>query len=290
MHIILLNGPPRSGKDTVGEIIRKHFGTTVVDKFARILKERTHALYGLFDNNGKPWEHDSFEFSKDSECNSFDGGTPRNAYIAVSEKLLKPLHGENVFGELLASSWLTMFDPLHTCNPLTGTFVITDCGFEGEIEELIKRFPYAQVSLISIHRKGCDFSNDSRSYIRGGEETVPEALHLSNDGSLEELCSGVASLLHKHLGFPEVQRYALEVQLPTAGDAYVAPEWVVFSQAEDSDQSLAKAQTVRDLEYDNRVIRITDRFSQGPANAQSRYIYPDDPAVYHFGIFSDVDK
>src|SRR5690349_14966217 len=88
-RLLLVNGPPRSGKDTVGAILREFFpGSIYETKMAKALKERTHALYNLLDpETGRALRHDAFELVKDQPRDEFRGLTPRRAYIAVSEML-----------------------------------------------------------------------------------------------------------------------------------------------------------------------------------------------------------
>ena len=109
--IILLNGPPRCGKDYAGNLLTGP-GARVA-KFAHVLKERTHAAYSIL-HRGQPAPHDWFETTKDEPCGEFLGRTPREAYIAFSEQFMKPLHGVDIFGRLLlaelakhARSWLS---------------------------------------------------------------------------------------------------------------------------------------------------------------------------------------
>lgn len=167
-RILLVNGPPRSGKDTVGHILRLHFHAKI-DKFARRLKEMAHELYGL-----RGLAHDAYEEQKDTPLPVFKGKTPREIYIALSETYFKPLHGEDIFGHLL---WDDIKDE-------RGLIVITDSGFLPEARVLIDEVGVENVRLIRVHRPGSDFSGDSRSYI-----SIPEVaeVDINNDGTLAEL-------------------------------------------------------------------------------------------------------
>lgn len=168
LKIILVNGPPRSGKDTVGSILRYHFHAKV-DKFARRLKEMAHELYGLTG-----LKHDAYEEMKDTPLEVFHGKTPREVYIALSEHYFKPLHGEDIFGRLL---WQ---DIQHE----HGLIVVTDSGFLPEAEVLIDGAGIDNVRLLRVHREGHDFSGDSRNYI-----DIPQVSRtdITNNGSIKEL-------------------------------------------------------------------------------------------------------
>jgi hypothetical protein len=192
--VLLINGPPRAGKDTVGQIVAKYArGRVYVAKMAKALKERTHALYDLrfrgpsapFDQLGEPYPHDWFESSKDQPSPDFLGLTPRQAYIAVSERLLKPMHGPRVFGELLVQD-------LERNARDADLIVVTDSGFADEALPIIERFGADRVHLIRVRRPGHTFEGDSRSFI---ELPGIRTLDLQNMGSLEMLEAGVEQAL-----------------------------------------------------------------------------------------------
>lgn len=153
-RILFLNGPPRSGKDTLGRLLQgallRSGWLSVSFKYAKLLKERTHALYG----SSAP--HDAFEETKDEPNDLFLGLTPRQAYIAVSEKYMKPVHGEDVFGRLLRDELVA---------ELRGhVAIITDSGFRAEAAPIIEEYGIEQCLLIRLARAGCTFEGDSRSY------------------------------------------------------------------------------------------------------------------------------
>lgn len=186
--LILLNGPPRAGKDYAGRILFRildELRPTAVVKFATEVKERCHAAYRIFDVDGEPVPADSFERTKDQPSASFLGRTPRECYIAFSEKLMKPLHGQDVFGRLL----------LKTIQGFSGpwTFVITDSGFAAEARPLVEHVGASRALLIRLHREGRTFAGDSRSYIElDGVRTVD----IVNPGDLE----GFERVLRRALG------------------------------------------------------------------------------------------
>jgi hypothetical protein len=165
---IVFNAPPRAGKDTAVDLLAAMLaeGGQVwvhIDKFSRILKERTHALYGMPDAL-----HDAFEIVKDKPQMAFMGLTPRQAYINVSECLLKPAHGVEVFGQMLADD-LRASGVLDRSGP--GVVLISDSGFRDELRPLERLFGTENVVLARISwmpgRGGSQrtFEGDSRSYI-----------------------------------------------------------------------------------------------------------------------------
>lgn len=150
--IVLVNGPPGSGKDTLGEHLIKKYPSFDIAKFAWELKERTHALYGRPE-----LPHDHFEQVKEKPSAFFLGLTPRQAYIQVSETYFKPVHGDETFGKLLVQR-------LAEKHAFARGFVITDSGFESETVPMLRHFGADSVILVRIRGRG-DFSNDSRSFL-----------------------------------------------------------------------------------------------------------------------------
>lgn len=176
MNIYLLNGPPGCGKDTAGAMLANMLeGCTL--KFAESLKEATHRMLAGFVGNGiVPFDWDAYEDCKDAPNPDFFGVTPRQMYIAVSEKLLKPLLGHGFFGREMALRIGALWD--------AGSVVITDCGFQEEVDALRDALPDAKYHLVRLRRKGCDFSADSRGYIHNPGGTLAE---IANDGSKADL-------------------------------------------------------------------------------------------------------
>lgn len=151
-QLILFNGPPRCGKDTgVEHIVNNQRVGIQHMKLAAILKERTHALYGM-----PTLTYDHFEPVKDKKREEFLGLTPREAYINVAEKYFKPVHGETVFPELLSQNIRNAGNPV---------VAISDLGFDIELKYFVKEFGAENILLVKVHRAGCNFDNDSRNYV-----------------------------------------------------------------------------------------------------------------------------
>ncbi len=176
MKIILLNGPPGCGKDFGGRKLMDALAKSVTVKFAKELKERTHALYRLVDADGMPRPHDWFEAVKDDPLHQFHGKTPRECYIAVSENLIKPMHGTLIFG-----TWLV--DAIEAA-PMYDTFIVTDSGFRHEAIALMDRFGVDNCLLVRIHRDGHNFASDSRSYLDLADIGV-QCKDITNNGTAD---------------------------------------------------------------------------------------------------------
>lgn len=184
MKIVLLNGPPRCGKDTVGNMMARMIPGAWVEKFAAPLKAMTvAAIREMMEPGSAPR---LYENEKDSpDIPEFRGVTPRQAYIQMSESWAKKLWGPGFFGELLVERLSA------ACNFPPPAIIVTDCGFLPEVQEVLDAFP-GDVELIHIVRPGCSFDGDSRDYV------FPANLSpftLFNDGGLNALRTNVAELL-----------------------------------------------------------------------------------------------
>lgn len=190
--IILFNGPPGSGKDTAAEIAWRMIplgkGMLVtIEKFAQPVKEAVHQMLGLVGGDGKPLPHDHFESQKNDRMGLFRGYSPRASYIWYSEDVMKPRYGVDIFGQLLAAK----IGPL---NPDRVIF-ISDSGFVEEAEVIVKKYGAENVRLVRMHRTGCDFTNDSRSYLDLSHMGVKH-FDIRNDGTFAELNLDISNLLY----------------------------------------------------------------------------------------------
>ena len=151
--IILLNGPSGSGKDTLADAIEDY--RTKKIKFAEPLRRLVIAALNL-DNTDQAgiW----LEHNKNVPNDSLMGMTPREYMIWMSEKCYKPRFGKAVFGRI-AVDRIRVFDSIYDI------FTVSDSGFDSEAQVLVDEFGSNNIMLVHLHRDGCTFMNDSRSYI-----------------------------------------------------------------------------------------------------------------------------
>lgn len=149
-YLVLFNGPPRCGKDTYANELKKYNPNIQLIHLAEILKNSTHNAFGLFN---VPFDY--FEETKDQPCDELYGAKPRDCYINMSEKVFKPLCGNDYFIKKAV-------EKIRSEN--NNIWVITDCGFDEEVEYISKCNDIVCVYVI-LSRKGKDFSHDSRKYI-----------------------------------------------------------------------------------------------------------------------------
>lgn len=192
--IILFNGPPGVGKDTIAEAVSRGQFITLSDvlrlpplKFAAPLKRAVRDLYlngdqDLFNKYDSPQE-------KNNAKVEFLGKSCRELQIAISETYFKPLHGEAVFGRLLASEIKHVLSK-NTRKP--DNIFISDSGFVPEAQVLIDTFGAENIVLVRLYQEGKDFTGDSRSYI----ELPSPVLTIDIDNPIGELDLTVNKLLN----------------------------------------------------------------------------------------------
>lgn len=196
--VILFNGAPNSGKDASASILKELFGYGSIHAFKdelykatakhydvdldhfveiardRVLKETKNRI--LVNNKGKTLLSRIVSFVMNLFVNQ--GVSPRQALIHVSEDLIKPVHGNDYFGKQLANT-ITMSNQEN--------FYIPDSGFIDELRPLVEAG--FEIYVIRIHREGCTFQNDSRSYMT--DELLSEfglvGIDLHNNGTLDDL-------------------------------------------------------------------------------------------------------
>lgn len=171
--IILLNGPPSSGKDTAAKHIRQWLSEKWPEVDAQGLRKPKYRVHldrmsmpikrAFAGTMGLPITPDGevlhWEAQKEQEVPEF-GISYRQWQIDFSEKFLKQ-YDAAIFGTLLSARIERLFR-----NGDANLVVVPDCGFAIEIETLYSNFNPADILLIRCHRNGFTFSGDSRSYVR----------------------------------------------------------------------------------------------------------------------------
>lgn len=167
-HYVLINGAPRSGKDTIAMHLWLHNPGMMFERFSmpnkRAFAGTMNALMDMF-GNVEPYE------STKEEIISVLGVSYRQWQIDYSEKFMKPLYGKDIMGRLLRKRTIDHHAPI----------VIPDCGFQAEVEMLADH----PALLITVKREGCSFANDSREYVTPAKGWSHVTIH--NDKSLKSL-------------------------------------------------------------------------------------------------------
>lgn len=165
--VIILNGPPGSGKDALSRMIMPQLGVKQLE-FKRPLQEMVRKVIGM----PKKDFYKLYEDRDWKELKQFNGSSCRDLLIWMSEEVIKPKFGKDYFGRYAATSISS-----------TGNYIFSDGGFKDEIG-IIKDHCEAigqKMVLIHLYRDGTSFSGDSRDYV----EDFPEITYkLSNNSSL----------------------------------------------------------------------------------------------------------
>lgn len=179
---VLLNGPPRSGKDTASEALRDVLGNGCeLLKFTRPVKDLTHARHGL------DVAHDHFESLKDTPLDAFQGKTPREAYIETGEHE-RLQNGDDAVAKLFVKSVVAS---------ASDVVLNDDVGGDMEAEAVAEALGFDRVLVIRVHRKGRDFSNDCRDWVRSGKLRIHDVQN--EEGRRREFQSEVSALVRSFL-------------------------------------------------------------------------------------------
>lgn len=164
-RIVVINGPPHCGKDTLGQFCALSYKKVINTKMAESLKLGAHALMGLEDAGV-----DRYEIEKDEPTPDFFNMTPREFYIKLAENFVKQHCGDEAFGYI----WLRKN---RFFMKMAKLLVITDCGFDKELQPILRHADTDEMCLIRLHRDGTDYIKDSRGYI---QDVLPREADITN--------------------------------------------------------------------------------------------------------------
>jgi len=172
-YAVVLNAPAGSGKDTVAE----HFSEHHHKEFKASLFDIAKSVAQISD---KRWNELYSRELKEQPTDELFGRSPREHMIHTSEKLIKPVYGNDYFGKAL-------------CRSLEdGINIISDGGFKDEIQFLIDELGSENVLIIQIYRDGCSFDNDSRNYV---DDVSCDVIGLNNNSTLNNLFNTIDNII-----------------------------------------------------------------------------------------------
>ena len=185
-HVIIMNGPPFSGKDTAANIVESKYSATHL-RFKTKIYQLVSLIYNLDLNT---FINIATDVEKKESVILADGKTARELLIYVSEKCIKPAYGKDYFG-------IDVGDKIKKTD--NKYFVISDSGFVDELRAMIKsaEFKGSDITILRLFKDGCNFDNDSRDYI---PTEVMESLNINyhdiyNNSTIKEFDNVICSIV-----------------------------------------------------------------------------------------------
>lgn len=202
MRLIVLNGAPRSGKDTILNILLDNAkGATdgssklkalnvIPFSYKYVLCEGVAKRYSTLSNQlttEQIWDYNADGEFKDTPSELFGGKSVRQALIYESEEVIKKQHGEN--GVAIAT--FKKLQEEYGDKLKDAVLISPDGGFESEMRCAKEFFNLddEDVLLVRVLRDGCTFAGDSRSYI-----SKPTFI-ISNNGSIDDLTKNIKTVI-----------------------------------------------------------------------------------------------
>lgn len=185
MHVVVFNGPPYCGKDTLARMLADYMeshGVTAAAKEESLSLPLRHVAYAMV---GETYHEASYAAFKETPFAEFGNRTGRQLMIDVSESFLKQVYGEKIMAKMLLSRNSAWLDT-------GGVLLIRDGGFQIEINALLDEIIADNIYVVQIHRDGCSFDGDSREWVRHPNSAC--MMQVWNNGSLDDLRTEAARI------------------------------------------------------------------------------------------------
>lgn len=154
MKVVILNGPPGSGKDTLADhLVYNALQNAEKREFKTKLFEIAATLAGITVEHMVELNNQETKNVPSPELPA--GRSPRQWLIFVSEVMVKPHLGLRYFGKAAAKT-LT--------NPNT-VYVFSDGGFDEEVVEVARKVGKENLLVVRLSRPDKTFAGDSRRYL-----------------------------------------------------------------------------------------------------------------------------
>lgn len=193
MHqVVFFNGPPGCGKDTIVSQLMPYLNFRHL-KFAAPIKREVAALLGITVKEleeCKDRQHKALKYYEQDNTIIPKYHTPRQLLIHLSEKVYKPLYGDDFFGRIVVE------DIKKTAAQL---ILMSDSGFEAEFFPVRDEVGRNQCLIVKVARDGCTFEGDSRDYLPHG---LCKTVGITNDGTVHDLTMRALRVIVKQFNPP----------------------------------------------------------------------------------------
>lgn len=154
--LIVLNGPPGVGKDTIGTLLSAKLGCPMLS-FKKPMWDIAEALLGkeIFKDFVAAY-HDRER--KEVPSFLFGNLSPRQLFIHISEQVCKPLFGDRYFGMRMMGEYDSNQHDYYQSS------IVTDGGFPKELFPFLEN--HVPVVIVELYRDGFTFAGDSRDYLK----------------------------------------------------------------------------------------------------------------------------
>lgn len=185
--VILFNGPPKSGKDTIAKLLREyidsqseipthmlHFATPMRDMAMNLVGESGFQRYNEIKDLPQP-------MLKRAGIDDDGFDSIRQFMIGISEQFMKMRYGRDIWGRILlhryAGNWW---------GKLPAIVLIPDLGFTSEFNVVASATTPRRVVIVQTHREGTSFAGDSRNYVEPSPYSGVHKVTLRNDSTPQD--------------------------------------------------------------------------------------------------------
>ena len=197
IKILFISAPPRAGKDSFCNVFCNLgvYENVICDRFAESLYQ---TIPRIFQIDPSEWEW-IYENEKSSPSHLLCGMTPREAMIWVSEDVIKPKFGKDFFGLKTVDR---LKKTLYMQQQEDHIVLINGLGFYEEGKAVVDWIGANNCYHLSISKKGCNYSNDSRRPVSPAMLGISDdhIFKIDNNSSLENL-SQKAKEIYKSIDF-----------------------------------------------------------------------------------------
>lgn len=156
--IILLNGPAGSGKDTLAAMLLEQGHVQQVIQFKAPMFDIALLASGMHTDPKVWWDRYNDRGRKELPWGLLGGMSCRDYMIHISEKFIKPVFGDDYFGNQVALKYINR-------DSHVADVVVSDSGFQTELDALSRTLGADKVLIVHLRRDGYTFAGDSRSYV-----------------------------------------------------------------------------------------------------------------------------